>query len=75
MKDYWRWVERGVWFLGLAYVVIQWRVDVTDMKGDLQTLKENDAKQEERWENQLSLNGQLYVVSKLVIDGAGAEED
>lgn len=75
MKPNWKWIERMIWFAGLLYAIIQWRVDVNDMKGDLDTLKQHDAKQEQRWEAQMGLNGRFGAVSDHVLGAGGTTEE
>ena len=61
--------------LGMVTMFMWWRVDVADMKGDLETLKANDEKQEQRWETQLGLNGSYNTLTEFILGRTGAAEE
>ena len=64
-RDMWRWVERGVWALGIVIGVLLWlRDEAKDdaiIETQLKQLVENDKARTEYWNRQNEINGRILT--------------
>jgi len=73
----WRWVERIISITVVVGMFIAWQKDKAVWSTKLETLIENDGKQEKRWDNQGEINGKFLILYDYFIPdspGTGAEE-